>query len=178
MFEDNPNLNNTNLENNIFIIFDSFQHFSKHSLTQINKTNGLSRHIKSFRSSNSCEAGKYSETGSPSCTICAAGTYSSSLSQSCSVCPGEIFIATFSLMRSFFVVVACPKYLLTHKIFITSPTPPQLLRSRHISSRWLYFSLASRLCNILYCLWTWDEARRRRDWRIKTWQRRRLWTGT
>ena len=35
MFEDNPNLNNTNLENNIFIIFDSFQHFSKHSLTQI-----------------------------------------------------------------------------------------------------------------------------------------------
>ena len=34
MFEDNPNLNNTNLENNIFIIFDSFQHFSKHSLTQ------------------------------------------------------------------------------------------------------------------------------------------------
>ena len=34
MFEDNPNLNNTNLENNIFIIFHSLQHFSKHSLTQ------------------------------------------------------------------------------------------------------------------------------------------------
>ena len=43
MFEDNPNLNNTNLENNIFIICDSFQHFSKHSLTQITPFTFLNR---------------------------------------------------------------------------------------------------------------------------------------